>query len=65
MACNPDHSGMLAVGAYSGVAGLYDLGSAELLLVLQGHQGGITQVPSSHLSICHCSSSGPILSDSH
>ena len=44
MACNPDHSAMTAVGSYSGVAALYALDSCELLFLLQGHKGGITQV---------------------
>ena len=35
---------MVAAGAYSGVAALYALDSAELLFLLQGHRGGITQV---------------------
>ena len=44
MACNPDRSGMLAAGAYSGDAGILDEATGELLYVLQGHKGGITQV---------------------
>lgn len=35
---------MAALGAYSGAAALYALDSSELLFLLQGHRGGITQV---------------------
>ncbi|KAK9815178.1 hypothetical protein WJX73_009848 [Symbiochloris irregularis] len=44
MACNPDRSSMVAAGAYSGTAALYALDSQELLVLLQGHRGGLTQV---------------------
>ncbi len=36
---------MLAAGAYSGDTGIFDEGTGELLYVLQGQKGGITQVP--------------------
>lgn len=35
---------MLAAGAYSGDAGIFDERTGELLYVLQGQKGGITQV---------------------
>ena len=42
---NPDLSGMLAAGAYSGVAALYDAGTlAPTALLPGGHSAGITQV---------------------
>jgi hypothetical protein len=45
LAYNPDLSGMLAAGAYSGVAALYDAGTlAPLALLPGGHSAGITQV---------------------
>ncbi len=44
LACNPDRSGMLAAGAYSGDAGIFDERTGELQYVLQGQKGGITQV---------------------
>ena len=54
MACSPDHPTMAAVGAYSGAAALYALDSQELLFLLQGHKGGITQVGMpNHLALKH------------
>ena len=44
MTFNPDGSGLLAAGSYSGTAGLYDSRTNELLYVLQGQKGGLTQV---------------------
>ena len=44
MASCPDGSGLLAAGAYSGTAALYDQHTMELLALLQGHTGGLTQV---------------------
>jgi hypothetical protein len=45
LAYNPDLSGMLAAGAYSGVAALYDSGTlAPIALLPGGHTAGITQV---------------------
>lgn len=35
---------MLAAGSYTGAAGVLDAGTLELLYVLHGHKGGITQV---------------------
>ncbi|KAK9842676.1 hypothetical protein WJX74_000538 [Apatococcus lobatus] len=35
---------LMAAGAYSGVAALYDPRSLEMLMTLSGHSGGITQV---------------------
>ena len=35
---------LMAAGAYSGIAALYDPRSLEMLLTLSGHTGGITQV---------------------
>ncbi|KAK9861596.1 hypothetical protein WJX84_007684 [Apatococcus fuscideae] len=43
IAFSPD-GGLMAAGAYSGVAALYDPRSLEMLLALSGHTGGITQV---------------------
>jgi hypothetical protein len=44
LAYNPDLSGMLAAGAYSGVAALYDAGTlAPIALLPGGHSAGITQ----------------------
>ena len=48
LACNPDRSGMLAAGAYSGDAGIFDERTGELQYVLQGQKGGITQVKALH-----------------
>lgn len=54
MAClayNPDRSGMLAAGAYSGVAALYDAASlAPMALLPDGHRAGITQASTNDLS---------------
>lgn len=44
MASNDDGSGMMAAGAYSGDAAVMDERTGELLYVLQGQKGGITQV---------------------
>jgi hypothetical protein len=45
MAPNPDRSGMLAVGSYSGGAALLDARTRELLCLLEGgHTGGLTHV---------------------
>ena len=53
MASCPDGSGLLAAGAYSGVAALYDQHSMELTALLQGHTGGLTQACSpSCLHMC-------------
>ena len=41
---NPDRGGMMAVGAYSGTAALYDSRTRETLFLLQGQAGGLTQV---------------------
>ncbi len=35
---------LMAAGAYSGIAAVYDPRSLEMLLSLSGHAGGITQV---------------------
>lgn len=43
LAPNPDRSGLLAAGAYSGVAALYDALSRSLVCLLEGHTGGVTQ----------------------
>ena len=46
LALNPDRTGMLAAGAYSGVAALYDAAArGALIALLEGHTGGVTQVP--------------------
>ena len=42
--CNPDHSTMLAAGSYLGDTGIFDENTGDLLYVLQGQRGGITQV---------------------
>ena len=44
IAFNPDRSGLIAAGSYSGQAGLYDASTHELLFLLQGQKGGLTQV---------------------
>ncbi len=44
MACNPDCSAMLAAGSYLGDTGIFEENSGDLLYVLQGQRGGITQV---------------------
>ena len=45
LAPNPDRSGMLAAGSYSGAAALVDPRTRELLCLLEGgHAGGITHV---------------------
>jgi len=49
MACNPDRSAMLAAGSYLGDTGILDENTGDLLYVLQGQKGGITQVP---FSLC-------------
>ena len=41
---NPDRTGLMAAGSYSGEAALYDNNSQELLFLLQGQKGGLTQV---------------------
>ncbi|KAK9818157.1 hypothetical protein WJX72_007963 [[Myrmecia] bisecta] len=41
---NPDRSGLFATGSYAGSAALFDEHTGEMLYVLQGHTGGITQV---------------------
>lgn len=47
LAYNPDRSGMLAAGAYSGVAALYDAATlAPMALLPDGHSAGITQASS-------------------
>lgn len=51
MASNEDGSGVLAAGAYSGDAAVLDERTGELLYVLQGQKGGITQV---HVFPSHC-----------
>ncbi len=50
MASNEDGSGMMAAGAYSGDAAVMDERTGELLYVLQGQKGGITQVHSIFIS---------------
>ena len=42
--CNPDRSDMLAAGSYLGDTGIFDENTGDLLYVLQGQRGGITQV---------------------
>ncbi len=49
MACNPDRSAMLAAGSYLGDTGIFEENSGDLLYVLQGQRGGITQVWSHQL----------------
>lgn len=44
MAFNPDRKGQMAAGSYSGQAALYDSDSNDLLFLLQGQKGGLTQV---------------------
>lgn len=45
MALNPDRSGMMAAGSYSGAALLLDTRSREALSLLEGgHGGGLTHV---------------------
>ena len=40
---------MLAAGAYSGVAALYDAHTLAPMALLEGHTGGITQVRTSNV----------------
>ena len=49
MACNPERSAMLAAGSYLGDTGIFEENSGDLLYVLQGQRGGITQVWSHQL----------------
>ena len=44
MTFNPDCSGLVAVGSYSGLVGLYTEGDRGVMSVLEGHRGGVTQV---------------------
>jgi WD40 repeat protein len=44
MTFNPDYSGLLAVGSYSGLVGIYVEGERGVVSVLEGHRGGVTQV---------------------
>lgn len=44
----PTHSGMLATGSYSQTTAIYREDNMELLYVLHGQEGGVTQV-SEHL----------------
>jgi hypothetical protein len=45
MALNPDRSGMMAAGSYSGAGLLLDTRSREALCLLEGgHDGGLTHV---------------------
>ena len=48
LTCSPDHSGLFAAGSYAGSVGLYVDNSPQLLCVLGGHRGGVTQVRFSH-----------------
>ena len=43
LAPSPDRSGLLAAGSYSGAAALFDEATGELLFLLAGHSGGVTQ----------------------
>jgi WD40 repeat protein len=45
LAFNPDYSGLVAAGSYSGRVGLYTEGERGVVSVLEGHRGGVTQVP--------------------
>ena len=53
MACNPDRSAMLAAGSYLGDTGIFEENSGDLLYVLQGQRGGITQVWSHQLQLLY------------
>ncbi|EPS70337.1 hypothetical protein M569_04425, partial [Genlisea aurea] len=44
IAFSPTHSGMLAAGSYSRTTGIYREDNMELLYVLHGQEGGVTQV---------------------
>lgn len=44
LAFNPDYSGLVAAGSYSGLVGLYTEGDRGVVSVLEGHRGGVTQV---------------------
>lgn len=48
LAFNPDYSGLLAAGSYSGLVGLYTEGERGVVSVLEGHRGGVTQVLCRH-----------------
>lgn len=43
MSFNPDRSGLMAAGSFSGQAALYDSTTSELLFLLEGQKGGLTQ----------------------
>lgn len=43
LAFNPDYSGLVAAGSYSGLVGLYTEGDRGVVSVLEGHRGGVTQ----------------------
>lgn len=44
LAFTPSDPGLFAAGSYSGLVGVYHLGGHDLVCVLHGHQGGVTQV---------------------
>lgn len=44
IAFSPTDSGMLAAGSYSQTTGIYREDNMELLYVLHGQEGGVTQV---------------------
>lgn len=49
MAFDPWHSGLFAAGSYTGRVGLYSEEDNSIVSLLEGHQGGVTQVfPSVH-----------------
>jgi WD40 repeat protein len=48
MAFQPYGSGMMAAGSYGGAAALYDSNTMDMICVLEGHAGGITQASPMH-----------------
>jgi len=48
---NPDRSGLYAAGSFSKTIGLYDEKQSEVLFILKGHTGGVTNVGLSFLLV--------------
>lgn len=51
MAFNPDRTGVMAAGSYSGQAALYDSRTRELLFLLEGQRRGLTKVTHAYLRV--------------
>ncbi len=52
LAYSPMADGLLAAGAYSGTAAMYDTRTMGATCILAGHSGGITQVSPHRASCC-------------